>query len=957
MVPNKINKEKLKFKKTHHTNITPVILNTSRNDKPNKKDNQLEKLKKFNIEENENVTNSEEEEKSKLMIGGCCVCADDTGYSNNLLVYCDGCDIAVHQGCYGIINVPEGDWFCRRCEYLKKNSDSKLEINCQLCPMKDGAIKRTDNNKWAHVLCALFIPEISFGSNRTMEPIILKDIHADRLNKKCSICEIYDPEKKRDSISDDNLSDPLKLSIQALPLEPKNGFAYVNCNKQGCKQWFHVTCAQIEGLLCEDHRVSQNNVTYCIYCKAHFEKLTNSTYNIKRLPAFKINKQVSEVKTDSSLNFTQQTKSAKLPKRKNSKEPIEKLKKMRANVNNSIDNKQESNILMSISPKIESKKLKNFRISKSNILVNDANVNTNNITDICKNDETKKEQLLNISTIGTDIEKTEKDENLFVDNDNDFQPLLSLKLEKTTDQLMSNIMNNNENGLVYSIQKNRDDDKYDSNKLIINSKADGVSKNLLIEIDKERDFNEKKSDSVFIENNDSLNKDKVSNRNDLNRTNLKFGLNDENKTNKRKGTEYDDKPITNQPDTPTSSQSSPSSFFYSNKLQSNKYEFLNNTVISTHNNENLNMPLIQNKEHIRMEKNEESIEDEIPNSLEDLLTKQWSLGANLIFEQLENFDVLMLLNSLNECKKENENLEKQLTDLEKNRLNLIQINEKLQNSLNGQMITSPSQEKDNVHFISTGSIKQQLENQSFKPIEVSKKQTASSVFIPENSDLNFSKSSYQNIPLSISPSNIEKQNYNLSQIIKKNNNLYLNNINPIQQTENFFNNPGELKELKEINTDWENFKKSNEISSMNRINNSLKSESEFDINYGNCLNQNQSKSHQHIRSFFDISKINSQKKTISKTDENNIYNKSDFHPLIQMNHFQQQLYYAYLIQQQVQKTNSSVENLPDSTLLVHNNLNMVNSNTHAANNNASKAILNLSKPIFDLAISQVIPNN
>lgn len=38
--------------------------------------------------------------KVKEMIGGCCVCSDERGWSENPLVYCDGtgCTVAVHQG-------------------------------------------------------------------------------------------------------------------------------------------------------------------------------------------------------------------------------------------------------------------------------------------------------------------------------------------------------------------------------------------------------------------------------------------------------------------------------------------------------------------------------------------------------------------------------------------------------------------------------------------------------------------------------------------------------------------------------------------------------------------------------------------------------------------------------------------------------------------------------------------
>lgn len=36
----------------------------------------------------------------KEMLGGCCVCSDERGWTENPLVYCDGqgCTVAVHQG-------------------------------------------------------------------------------------------------------------------------------------------------------------------------------------------------------------------------------------------------------------------------------------------------------------------------------------------------------------------------------------------------------------------------------------------------------------------------------------------------------------------------------------------------------------------------------------------------------------------------------------------------------------------------------------------------------------------------------------------------------------------------------------------------------------------------------------------------------------------------------------------
>lgn len=295
MVPNKINKEKLKLKQAQQANTAAVRLNAQ----PSPKGNGTKKNSGVGIiaplatttstqsaanlaTDLTNTTEDDEAANGKQMVGGCCVCADDTGYANNLLVYCDGCDVAVHQGCYGIINIPEGDWFCRRCEHVQKygSKDSK-QVCCQLCAATDGAVKRTDGNKWAHVVCALFIPEISFGSNRSMEPIIVKDIMPERLSKRCSICEMSTADSNE--LDGSSLANPSVVGdCAATALEEKasyiTGHAYVNCNKQGCRHWFHVTCAQAKGLLCEDHSVSQNNVTYCIYCKHHFSKLVTRIF-------------------------------------------------------------------------------------------------------------------------------------------------------------------------------------------------------------------------------------------------------------------------------------------------------------------------------------------------------------------------------------------------------------------------------------------------------------------------------------------------------------------------------------------------------------------------------------------------------------------------------------------------------------------------------------------------------
>ena len=98
-----------------------------------------------------------------------------------------------------------------------------LHYNCNMktafSPNLLGAFKQTVDNKWCHVVCALWIPEISFQNPVFLEPIDgLRNVPKARWNLKCYIC------KKAGS------------------------GASIQCNKANCYTAFHVTCAQHAGL-------------------------------------------------------------------------------------------------------------------------------------------------------------------------------------------------------------------------------------------------------------------------------------------------------------------------------------------------------------------------------------------------------------------------------------------------------------------------------------------------------------------------------------------------------------------------------------------------------------------------------------------------------------------------------------------------------------------------------------
>ncbi|KAH7331283.1 hypothetical protein KP509_20G024500 [Ceratopteris richardii] len=98
----------------------------------------------------------------------CSVCDLDEEYTNNLFLQCDNCRILVHMHCYGEAELPNGhSWLCQLCRSGVAAQDSL----CCLCPVQGGAMKKTTDGRWAHLTCAMWIPETCFCDVKHMEPI------------------------------------------------------------------------------------------------------------------------------------------------------------------------------------------------------------------------------------------------------------------------------------------------------------------------------------------------------------------------------------------------------------------------------------------------------------------------------------------------------------------------------------------------------------------------------------------------------------------------------------------------------------------------------------------------------------------------------------------------------------------------------------------------------------------
>ncbi|KAI0765639.1 hypothetical protein BD413DRAFT_637686 [Trametes elegans] len=168
----------------------------------------------------------------------CAVCDDSEGENTNAIVFCDGCNLAVHQDCYGVPYIPEGQWLCRKCTVSPENP-----VSCILCPNEGGAFKQTVSGDWVHLLCAIWVPETAVANDVFMEPITgVEKISKQRWRLRCSVCDIREG-------------------------------ACIQCSKASCFTAFHATCARKEKLLMPMKATQGSEApTLACYCEKHLPR-------------------------------------------------------------------------------------------------------------------------------------------------------------------------------------------------------------------------------------------------------------------------------------------------------------------------------------------------------------------------------------------------------------------------------------------------------------------------------------------------------------------------------------------------------------------------------------------------------------------------------------------------------------------------------------------------------------
>lgn len=149
----------------------------------------------------------------------CCACLGDRSDDTNEIVECDGCGVSVHEGCYGVSDSTSVSstvsscstepWFCEACKA------GISEPTCELCPNTGGIFKETDVGRWAHLICALYVPGVAFGEVDQLTSVTLFEMPYSKWGAKtCSLCE--DGKFARTGVC-------------------------IGCDAGMCKTYFHVT--------------------------------------------------------------------------------------------------------------------------------------------------------------------------------------------------------------------------------------------------------------------------------------------------------------------------------------------------------------------------------------------------------------------------------------------------------------------------------------------------------------------------------------------------------------------------------------------------------------------------------------------------------------------------------------------------------------------------------------------
>lgn len=149
----------------------------------------------------------------------CDICGYLESRKDQKMLICQGCGISVHNNCYVETEISDLRWLCKKCIFYFENG------KCKFCKTDNGILKRTDDNNWSHVICALLNKSLSVVNFNTKDPI--ETFNYQPSPGFCSICNF-------------------------------ESNSLIKCSYSDCKVKYHASCAA-EKNYCD----LANRITYC----------------------------------------------------------------------------------------------------------------------------------------------------------------------------------------------------------------------------------------------------------------------------------------------------------------------------------------------------------------------------------------------------------------------------------------------------------------------------------------------------------------------------------------------------------------------------------------------------------------------------------------------------------------------------------------------------------------------
>ncbi|PKA49147.1 Histone-lysine N-methyltransferase ATX1 [Apostasia shenzhenica] len=199
-------------------------------------------------------------------------CSGESGLNANRILICGSCKAAVHQKCYGVRGVPEGEWLCAWCKHIeavRMKSENTVGANgdsitpCLLCPKAGGALKPVGGNlgssedtKFVHLFCSLWAPEVYVEDVGAMEPVMnIGGVQESRRKLVCNLC------KERHGVC-------------------------VRCSNGSCRTSLHPACAREAKHKMEIWgNFGDDNVELRAFCSKHSSVPETDSFQSSELPS------------------------------------------------------------------------------------------------------------------------------------------------------------------------------------------------------------------------------------------------------------------------------------------------------------------------------------------------------------------------------------------------------------------------------------------------------------------------------------------------------------------------------------------------------------------------------------------------------------------------------------------------------------------------------------------------